>query len=284
MTTMISKKHHWVPVGFMKGFSIGFPDVLFQEGRDNSLYWGMKGNCDIRWGKAEKLFFKNHLYSRVGGDGNRDDEIEKILSEHDHYLLETSRYLYKYFFDGSYKKKPYLSEVVKRNIIYFMKVGYKRSYRFLKSLEDEVKKNLPDESDEQRKIMVLHLFCQFGEGQHEGIPSIDDVLAKKGTIIFIIRSNKKRFIMSDSLFFQLEEDGLANENNEFCFPLNEKIFILKTAKISEKQYDVRELYDKDMDTIRFINERIVITADRMIAGSNEALVKSLCSGVSWKTR
>jgi len=284
MTTNISKKHHWNPVGFMKGFSIGFPDVLFREGRDNSLYWGMKGVCDIRRGRAETLFFKNHLYSRFGADGTRDDEIEKILAEHDGYLLETSRSLYNYFFEGNYKKKPFLSEVIKRNIISFMKIGYKRSYHFLKSLEEDIEKKFPNESDEQRKNMVLHLFCQFGEGQHERIPSIDEVLSKKGTIIFVIRSDKKRFIMSDSLFFQLEENGLANENNEFCFPLNEQIFILKTSKISEKQYDVRELYDKDAGTIRFINERIVVTAHRMIAGSNEKLVKSLCSGASWKTR
>ena len=90
--------------------------------------------------------------------------------------------------------------------------------------------------------------------------------------------------MSDNLFFQLEENGLANKNNEFCFPLNEKIFILKTAKINEKQYDVRELYDKDMETIRLINERIVITAHSKIAGSNKQLLKSLCAGASWKIR
>ncbi len=268
----------------MKGFSIGFPKTLFEDGRDHLIYLGIKGDCNIKKEKAESHFFKNNLYSTFYADGTHDDKIEKILAEHDDHLLQMSRYLYSYFFDEGYKEKLGLTETVKANLIEFMKIGYKRSYPFLKSLKDKVDKAFPNESEKQKKNFVIHLFCQFGEGQHKGIPSVDDVLSKKGTIIFIIRSNKKRFIMSDNLFYQLQQDGLANKDNEFCFPLNEKIFILKTAHLSGKQYKIQELYDKDIDTIRYINERTVVTAHSKLAGSNKLLLQSLCRGASWKTR
>jgi len=281
------KKHHYVPVFYLKGFvdPHNKPYIWIYE----------KGNLDVRKASARDIATQKHYYSFTTPEGERDSEtFEKILGKIEgkaapviknikerKALTNEQRVWFAFFLAFTMTRVPSFRENIERATGEIMKKANQIWASYPAGFESMIEKFEKDTGNKiEMPVEELRKFVL--EGQYD--VKVDSQFSLAMILIakalapifynmnwaFLEATEDYKFVTSDNplSFFDPTRGpkffygvGLLNRNIEITFPISKDLMFLGTWKQSEGYKKFSNKLVKDM------NRRTVISALRFVFAS-----------------
>ncbi len=268
---------HFVPACYLRGFSIDYPDNLSYP-REKVLI----NAYDIL---KDRLFTTNinnvccshDFYSLFDEQGNEDRSIESYFGKIEESYSNISHSYYKhYIVHKNYFDVPFSVENERIFMTNYLLYQMKRTPQFYERIKVEIGDDLHGLNEQEMKTALNIIMFNLGNKPiNDGVKTGHEYLNAKYWTIFIIADKKDRFLTSDAPVVLFENNGIALDETEISFPINEfivlhlhKIPSFKPVEIISSNSRINHQFVREMNVKRIFN------ATRFIFGSDEEMLMS----------
>jgi len=267
---MVKKRHHIVPVHYLKGFTIELsPEYIWRYERHNNT----PIELNIKNAAVEKYY-----YSYQNVDGIIDyDSIENYLAEdiENPAVPVINKLRNKQSIDDieKYRLSKYMAVMIKRVPKHREKIKrmspkiFEEERKYLLKIVENALDDYPEKKSllEERRIQINDIIDKYKDNLPDEFhvklinETFTDIIYTMNWRVIYYEGNNP-FITSDSPCFFFDALGLARENSEVTFPIDRKTAIWAGWTMQES---IRYIYVKEQ-VVKEVNRRTVNNAYRYI--------------------
>lgn len=283
---MEKKKQHYIPVSYQKGFSEGYPENIKARAKDLSVYLFDKETKEAKKRGIINAFQYPHYYSIIHENGDKDTSIEDMFSHNESNMARISEILYReHISKVDFRCRLLESKSAKEALAYYVQLQLKRVPKYLRKTEEFLRNSGKFEGENVVHNWKNLSMIDVGEGNH-GHPPFYEFFLRKNWTLHCILDPRKKFISSDAPVSFYNTMGLAKDNSEIWFPINQKILlhIFEPGTNVKVSYLIPHRYASQNAMIDFINTSIAQQADRYFFSSSEVFLKSISKRVDFNLK
>jgi hypothetical protein len=280
------KKQHYIPASYQKGFAEGYPETIKARAKDLSVYLFDKETKETKKKGITNAFQYPHYYSIIDENGEKDTSIEDMFSHNESNMARISEILYReHISKMDFRCRLLESKSAKEALAYYVQLQLKRVPKYLRKTEEYLRNSGKFEGENVIHNWKNLSMIDVGEGNH-GHPPFYDFFLKKNWTLHCILDPRKKFISSDAPVSFYNTIGLAKDNSEIWFPINQKILlhIFEPGTNVKVSYLIPRKSVSQNAMIDFINTSIAQQADRYFFSSSDVFLNSISKSVDFNLK
>jgi hypothetical protein len=281
--SMKNKKQHYIPVSYQRGFAEGYPENIRIKANDLSIYLFDRETKEAKRKGVVNAFQYPHYYSIIQDEGDPDTSIEEAFSHNESNMARLSEILFReHITKVDFRCRLLESKQAKEALAYCIHLQLKRVPKYLRKTEAFLR-----DSGKFEGKNVVHNWknlsmADIGEGNH-GYPPFYEFFLKKNWTLHCILDSRKKFISSDAPVSFYNTTGLAKDEIEIWFPINQKILlhIYGPGTNVKMSYLIPHKHASHNGMIDYMNTNIAQQADKYFFSSSDVFLKSIAKRVNF---
>ncbi len=274
----MADNQHYVPVCYLKGFALNYPQNSSEKRDSLQTYIYNNEDASIKLKGLNNICYANKLYDLQDENGSENKALDDFFRDTEDHYSKIAFQLYQTFVANKEMLSAPFSDDLKTYFCRFILNQWKRVPKFYERMKFGLGRVIEDIDKKLSKDFLNRSIAEIAEGViDDKFKSGMEYLFEKKWALFVIRDENKRFITTDNPVVLLNSDGLANDETEIVFPINEKLLLhLNTNNKFQQVEVVSNRHPKlNHDFLREVNIKIASECLRYVISSSKDLLKSI---------